>query len=742
VHRLGVLLPRACAALVPAFSLLGVTSPAWGAFSESAALRFDLPAGARFGSAVALGDGMMAVGAYLWSGPNGQRSGAVFLFGEDGHPIGSPFLGRSGEQLGWSLAFQDGRLLAGAPFAQVGGVRCGAVYQLDVTPAGLANPRLLNLPCEAGAEVGTAVAADGGLVAVGARGAAGRSGRIFLSVNDGGSFETRAPAGLAAGAELGTSVAVDSSPGAQRAVAGAPFDSAAGSSSGAVYAFERSAGAWQPIRLPASPRPDDAFGYAVAAGGGVIAVGAPLEDAGGRDAGAVYRYRRDASGSWSGERAPHGGAAGDQLGVSVALSAGRIVAGARRAHGHGVVYVLAAGGGEQALELTGPEAQPGAELGFAVAASPDTVVAGAFLEDQGPRLDTGAAYVFTEEPGGPQPLQTVTLAFPGAESTVAEGGEADVPILVTTSDGQPTAAALAVDLSVCLPSDHCTASAISDYVPPPSPLVVPAGSAGGELIHVRIVIPQDDVAEGDESFILHLSDPRPNGALGRSLASVTIRDDDTAGLRIEPQGTVETSEDQAVPPTTLTVALASRPADDVTVNLVSSDTTEGIIEQPPGAALTFPRDDWSTPQTVKVKGVDDSMCDGDRPYSITLTVTSVDLRYNFSRSLSAVNRDDDQGTFLISQELAESPDLTAVYTVTLSKACPALADDPGPEVTLELPGGAHLAWADADGGVVSLDFIGESVAWSGSLPTPEAVATIKLYCGLDQHDPGSLMVLP
>jgi len=67
---------------------------------------------------------------------------------------------------------------------------------------------------------------------------------------------------------------------------------------GAVFVFELQAGAWVQTQMLAAPdgRPGDAFGSAVALQGDVLLVGAPWHDQTGHDSGAVYLYRRDASG--------------------------------------------------------------------------------------------------------------------------------------------------------------------------------------------------------------------------------------------------------------------------------------------------------------------------------------------------------------------------------------------------------------------------------------------------------------
>jgi Ca2+-binding RTX toxin-like protein len=75
---------------------------------------------------------------------------------------------------------------------------------------------------------------------------------------------------------------------------------------------------------------------------------------------------------------------------------------------------------------------------------------------------------------------------------------------------------------------------------------------------------------------------------------------------------------------TVSVVLGKRPTSNVTLNLVSTDTTEGTVSVP---ALTFTPANWDTPQTFTITPVDDAIADGSIPYTITTTFTSTDPEY-------------------------------------------------------------------------------------------------------------------
>ncbi len=91
------------------------------------------------------------------------------------------------------------------------------------------------------------------------------------------------------------------------------------------------------------------------------------------------------------------------------------------------------------------------------------------------------------------------------------------------------------------------------------------------------------------------------------------------------------------------VALAAQPVRDVTLNFTSTNTAEGMLSTP---SLTFTAANWSTPQTLTVVGVDDSVVDNSIPFNVTTSISSLDVLYNNANvtiaplSLSNLNDDD------------------------------------------------------------------------------------------------------
>ncbi len=133
------------------------------------------------------------------------------------------------------------------------------------------------------------------------------------------------------------------------------------------------------------------------------------------------------------------------------------------------------------------------------------------------------------------------------------------------------------------------------------------------------------------------ADPNYDG-IDPADVTFTNTDDDDAGHHGAPTGT---STAESGTSATFTVVLTSQPTADVTIPVISSDTTEGTVSP---ASLTFTAANWSTPQTVTVTGVDDAVEDGTQPYTVQVgPATGGDAVYTalLAQSLAFTNTDDD-----------------------------------------------------------------------------------------------------
>ncbi len=115
----------------------------------------------------------------------------------------------------------------------------------------------------------------------------------------------------------------------------------------------------------------------------------------------------------------------------------------------------------------------------------------------------------------------------------------------------------------------------------------------------------------------------------------------TPAILVNPTSGLTTSESGVT--AQFTVVLNTQPTADVTLNVFSSDTTEGVANV---TQLVFTPTDWNTPKTVTITGVDDTVRDGNVGYSIVLgPASSTDPDYNGldPTDVSAVNQDNEKG---------------------------------------------------------------------------------------------------
>jgi hypothetical protein len=225
--------------------------------------------------------------------------------------------------------------------------------------------------------------------------------------------EITVPAGLGSLAEFGGAVAISGD--GSTIVVGATQD---GQGGGAAFVFSATGGNWangatQLAELTASDAADgDYFGNAVAmsSNGKTIVVGAVGASIGkNQDQGALYVFT-ESTGGWTqaAKLTASNGVVNQNLGNAVAISGSTIAAGAwdyaEGFGGPGAVYVFteSASGWVNAkqAELTASDGRALDILGFSVAISGSTIVAGAPDHMVGSNQYEGALYVFVEPTGG------------------------------------------------------------------------------------------------------------------------------------------------------------------------------------------------------------------------------------------------------------------------------------------------------------------------------------------------------
>lgn len=120
------------------------------------------------------------------------------------------------------------------------------------------------------------------------------------------------------------------------------------------------------------------------------------------------------------------------------------------------------------------------------------------------------------------------------------------------------------------------------------------------------------------------------------------------------------------------VTLGSKPTSNVVFRVTSGDAGE-VAAGP--STLTFTPDNWNTPQTVTVTGVDDAVIDGDQVATVTVSVNDAASDDAFDplpdQSVQVTNRDNDVAGFTVSEsgggtvvsESGTSDDFTVVLDV-------------------------------------------------------------------------------
>ena len=350
------------------------------------------------------------------------------------------------DQFGYSVATSGSTVVVGAPYHEANSQPySGAVYVFQMPAAGWASAtqtaELSDSTLGGNRELGfsVAISSDGDTIVAGAPAGSEAppqehvnpcpstpctQGTVDVFSTTGGWASTSTPAARltvagsesSLGGELGWSVGISGS----TIVAGAPYDATAYPYTGLAYVFNETGGGWsgpqtQAAVLTASPLSttgsgEDQFGWSVGISGNTIVVGAPAwAGASQQDQGAAYVF----TGPWSGTQpetatlTASDPTSNDLLGTSVAVSGNTVVAGADNhqvgsstTQGAAYVFVMPTTGpwvnATQTAELTASDGQSGDELGYSVAISGSTIVAGARQRQVGSNDGQGAAYEFTE----------------------------------------------------------------------------------------------------------------------------------------------------------------------------------------------------------------------------------------------------------------------------------------------------------------------------------------------------------
>ena len=206
---------------------------------------------------------------------------------------------------------------------------------------------------------------------------------------------------------------------------------------------------------------------------------------------------------------------------------------------------------------------------------------------------------------------TAGMTIDPASLTVAEGGAKNYAVRL---DSEPT-----TNVTVAITGHDGTDLTLSGATLTDNALTFTTDDWNATQT-VTVTSGEDDDAVADDEVILtHTASGGSYGSVAAKTVTVTITENDTVGLTIDP-ASLTVTEGGA---NTYTVRLDSEPTADVTVAITGHGGTDLTLS---GAtltdnALTFTTDNWNTAQTVTVSAVEDADAVADDEVTLTHTAS-------------------------------------------------------------------------------------------------------------------------
>jgi hypothetical protein len=287
-----------------------------------------------FGNSLSLDHEFLAVGAFA-DDTIANNQGSAFIFRRNQGGVDNWGLvkkitsadGAADDRFGRAVSLSSGFLAVGAPVDDDRGVDSGSAYVFSRNQGGLENwgqiKKITAADGAAGDFFGASLATNGEVLAIGADGA----GKGYIHERNQGGDNNWGLSKQVVGtiSDFGASSAIS---GHLVAFSGS---GAAGGGGGEVRLYSRNsggAGNWGLLKTVLPPEDADEFGGSIALYGGTLAVGAYLADPSGTDAGAAFVFAQDLGGAnnWGlvKKLAPSGIAPGSKFGFQVALERGVI----------------------------------------------------------------------------------------------------------------------------------------------------------------------------------------------------------------------------------------------------------------------------------------------------------------------------------------------------------------------------------------------------------------------------------
>ena len=184
------------------------------------------------------------------------------------------------------------------------------------------------------------------------------------------------------------------------------------------------------------------------------------------------------------------------------------------------------------------------------------------------------------------------------------------------------------DVTISVVSSNTAEGTIS-----PSSLTFTSGNWNDATVHLVTVTGQSDLQDdGNITYSIVTEAASSTDPLYNTLnaADVTVVNSDNtatnrAGFTLSTISLTIAEAAGAGHSATFTVMLTSQPANNVTIFLASSDTTEGTVSP---SVLTFTSSNWNVAQTATVTAEDDIISDGSQSFRVVTTAASGDPKYN------------------------------------------------------------------------------------------------------------------
>lgn len=354
-----------------------------------------------FGWSVAVDNGTVVVGSRRDNITGVVSAGSVSIFEQSrGEWLVSQKLTASDAEandlFGSAVAIGNGMLVVGMPRDDDGGGNAGAVYIYGMGADRSWTEQQKLVPSSTNGYFGYSLAMQETAMVVGAYVDSSSRGAAYVYTLSRGTWTETAKLRAADGVdrdEFGKAVAIDG----ETIVIGARGDDDLASFSGSAYVFQQEdeGGAWRQVAklTPTDGQFGDEFGRAVAIGGKTIFVGSKNKIDGFRR-GAVFQFGEEDGGTWrqQDKLIPTDFEVNQEFGRSLLFQDDTLVVGAHSASNYaGAVYIMnyAEESWTERAKLVAGDARPSGYFGWDVAFKDGTVVAGACLDIS----RQGSAYV-------------------------------------------------------------------------------------------------------------------------------------------------------------------------------------------------------------------------------------------------------------------------------------------------------------------------------------------------------------